>query len=141
MSSDDASSRLLVRDLTQAVTPASESAPLRGADLGRVAVVEDAYVLCEAGRIADVGRMADLGALDGDFAELDGRGLCALPGLVDCHTHACFAGDRAGEFELRARGASYEELHAAGGGILSTVEATRAAGEDRLREAVRRHSA
>jgi len=141
VSSDDASSRLLVRDLTQAVTPASESAPLRGADLGRVAVVEDAYVLCEAGRIADVGRMADLGALDGDFAELDGRGLCALPGLVDCHTHACFAGDRAGEFELRARGASYEELHAAGGGILSTVEATRAAGEDRLREAVRRHSA
>ena len=78
-------------------------------------------------------------ALDGDVEEIDGRGLCALPGLVDCHTHACFAGDRAGEFELRARGASYEELHAAGGGILSTVEATRAAGEDRLREAVRRH--
>jgi imidazolonepropionase len=83
--------------------------------------------------------MSDLGALGGDVEELDGRGLCALPGLVDCHTHACFAGDRAGEFELRARGAGYEELHAAGGGILSTVEATRAAGEDGLREAVRRH--
>ena len=83
--------------------------------------------------------MRDLGALDGDVEELDGRGLCALPGLVDCHTHACFAGDRAREFELRARGASYEELHAAGGGILSTVEATRAAGEDGLRAAVRRH--
>ena len=139
MSSTDAPSRLLVRDLGQVVTPAGSEAPLRGADLGRVDVVEDAYVLCEDGRIADVGRMPDLGPLAGDVEELDGRGLCALPGLVDCHTHACFAGDRAGEFELRARGASYEELHAAGGGILSTVEATRNAGEDGLREAVRRH--
>ena len=132
-------SRLLVRDLAQAVTAASSDAPLRGADLGRVDVVEDAYVLCEGGRIVEVGRMAELGSLGGDVEEIDGRGLCALPGLVDCHTHACFAGDRAAEFELRARGAGYEELHAAGGGILSTVEATRAAGEDRLREAVRRH--
>ena len=139
MTSPDASSRLLVRDLAQAVTAASPDAPLRGADLGRVDVVEDAYVLCEGGRIGEVGRMAELGSLGGDVEEIDGRGLCALPGLVDCHTHACFAGDRAAEFELRARGASYEELHAAGGGILSTVEATRAAGEDRLREAVRRH--
>ena len=139
MSSADAPARLLVRDLAQVVTPASAETPLRGADLGRVEVLEGAFVLCEEGRIAEVGRMADLGALDGDVEELDGRGLCALPGLVDCHTHACFAGDRAGEFELRARGAGYEELHAAGGGILSTVEATRAAGEDGLREAVRRH--
>ena len=139
MSSADPPARLLVRDLDQVVTPASAETPLRGADLGRVDVVEGAFVLCAEGRIAEVGRMADLGVLDGDVEELDGRGLCALPGLVDCHTHACFAGDRAIEFELRARGASYEELHAAGGGILSTVEATRAAGEDGLREAVRRH--
>ena len=139
MTSADAPARLLVRDLDQLVTPASAETPLRGADLGRVDVVEGAFVLCEEGRIADVGQMADLDVLDGDVEELDGRGLCALPGLVDCHTHACFAGDRAAEFELRARGASYEELHAAGGGILSTVEATRAAGVDGLREAVRRH--
>ena len=139
MSSADSPARLLVRDLDQVVTPASAETPLRGADLGRVDVLEGAFVLCEEGRIAEVGQMADLGVLDGDVEELDGRGLCALPGLVDCHTHACFAGDRAVEFELRARGASYEELHAAGGGILSTVEATRAAGEDGLREAVRRH--
>ena len=139
MSSADSPARLLVRDLDQVVTPASAETPLRGADLGRVDVLEGAFVLCEEGRIAEVGRMADLRVLDGDVEELDGRGLCALPGLVDCHTHACFAGDRAVEFELRARGASYEELHAAGGGILSTVEATRAAGEDGLREAVRRH--
>jgi imidazolonepropionase len=139
VSSADSPVRLLVRDLDQVVTPASAETPLRGADLGRVDVLEGAFVLCEEGRIAEVGQMADLRVLDGDVEELDGRGLCALPGLVDCHTHACFAGDRAVEFELRARGASYEELHAAGGGILSTVEATRAAGEDGLREAVRRH--
>jgi len=135
----DSPARLLVRNLDQVVTSASAETPLRGADLGRVDVVEGAFVLCEEGLIAEVGQMADLRVLDGDVEELDGRGLCALPGLVDCHTHACFAGDRAVEFELRARGASYEELHAAGGGILSTVEATRAAGEDGLREAVRRH--
>ena len=139
MSSADSPARLLVRDLDQVVTPASAETPLRGADLGRVDVLEGAFVLCEEGRIAEMGQMADLRVLDGDVEELDGRGLCALPGLVDCHTHACFAGDRAVEFELRARGANYEELHAAGGGILSTVEATRAAGEDGLREAVRRH--
>ena len=131
--------RLLVRDLAQLVSPAGTDAPLRGRALGEVAVVEDAYLLCEEGRIGAVGRMRDLRPLDGEVEELDGRGLCALPGLVDCHTHACFVGDRVQEFELRAIGASYEELHAAGGGILATVEATRAAGEDGLRAAVRRH--
>jgi imidazolonepropionase len=133
------SSRVLVRDLAQVVTPAGSDAPLRGPALAEVDVLEDAFVLCEGGRVTEVGLMRDLGALEGEVEELDGRGLCAVPGLVDCHTHACFAGDRAGEFELRARGASYEELHAAGGGILSTVEATRAAGEDGLRAAVHRH--
>ena len=102
-------------------------------------MLERAYVLCEDGYIAAVGRMADLGAIDGDVREIDGRGHCAIPGLVDCHTHACFAGDRVEEFALRARGASYEELHAAGGGILATVRATRAAGEAGLRDSVRRH--
>jgi imidazolonepropionase len=107
--------------------------------LGTVDVLEDAFVLCENGRIAATGRMRDLQPLPGDVQELDGSGRCAVPGLVDCHTHACFAGDRVGEFALRAGGASYEELHAAGGGILSTVQATRSAGEAGLRAAVRTH--
>jgi imidazolonepropionase len=132
--------RLLVRDVEQLATPAAGPAPLRGAALGAVEVLERAFVLTDDhGRIADVGLMADLGVLPDDVEELDGRGLCVIPGLVDCHTHACFGGDRVGEFALRAAGASYEELHAAGGGILSTVAATRAAGEDGLREAVERH--
>ncbi len=135
-----AARRLLIRDLEQLATPAGHGAPLRGDDLDAVEVVERAYVLCEDGRIAAIGSMSELGSLDGDVEEVDGTGMCAIPGLVDCHTHACFAGDRVGEFSLRAAGASYEELHAAGGGILSTVRATRAAGEDALRALVERHA-
>jgi imidazolonepropionase len=135
-----AARRLLIRDLEQLATPAGQSAPLRGEDLGAVDVVERAYILCEDGRITAVGAMAELDRVDGDVEEIDGGGLCAIPGLVDCHTHACFGGDRVEEFSLRAGGASYEELHAAGGGILSTVRATRAAGGDGLRAVVERHA-
>ncbi|MDX6479442.1 MAG: imidazolonepropionase [Gaiellaceae bacterium] len=131
--------RLLVRDLAQVATASGCDAPLRGEALGSVDVLEDAYVLCEGGEIAAVGRMSELPALGDPIEELDGRGLCAVPGLVDCHTHACFGGDRVDEFSLRATGASYEELHAAGGGILSTVRATRTTGEDGLIAAVERH--
>jgi imidazolonepropionase len=101
--------------------------------------IADAYVLCREGRIAAVGPMRLLGGDLGEVEELDGRGLAAVPGLVDCHTHLCFAGDRANEFDLRSGGATYEELHAAGGGILSTVAATRAAGPHALLATVERH--
>jgi imidazolonepropionase len=131
--------RLLVRDLAQLVTPSDTEAPLRGPDLAEVDVLEDAYVLCEQGRIASAGRMRELTRIEGDVEELDGRGLSAIPGLVDCHTHASFAGDRVDEFALRAGGATYEELHAGGGGILATVRATREAGERALTEQTRRH--
>jgi imidazolonepropionase len=131
---------LLLRDITQVASPAGRHAQLRGAELGAVEVLEDAYVLCDGDAIVDVGRMRDLKAIAGDVRELDGRGRCAIPGLVDCHTHPAFAGDRVEEFSLRAGGASYEELHAAGGGILSTVRATRIAGEDGLYAATSRHA-
>jgi imidazolonepropionase len=132
--------RVLFRDLKQLASPSGTVAPLRGTGLGAVTLVEDAFVLCEEGRIAAVGRMRDLEPVPGDVVEIDGRGRCALPGLVDCHTHAAFAGDRVDEFALRAAGASYEELHAAGGGILATVRATRATGEDALVGVVREHA-
>jgi imidazolonepropionase len=132
--------KLLIRDLAQAVSPGGTDAPIRGRDVMRsVDVVEDAFVLCDDGRISAVGRMRDLEPLDGDVVELDGSGCAAVPGLVDCHTHAVFAGSRAKEFELRSGGATYEELHASGGGILSTVTATRAAGEEGLRAALALH--
>jgi imidazolonepropionase len=134
-----APARLLLRDLAQLATPAGTDAPLRGPALDEIEVLEDAFVLCAGDAIEAVGRMRALPALDGDVRELDCRGLCAVPGLVDCHTHAAFGGDRVDEFSLRAAGATYEELHARGGGILSTVRATRAAGEEGLRTAVERH--
>jgi imidazolonepropionase len=133
--------RLLIRDLRQVVSPAGRAAPLRGRELREIDVVEHGYVLCDGDRIESVGRMRDLdAAFAGDAQELDGSGLCAIPGLVDCHTHAAFCGDRVEEFALRTGGATYEELHAAGGGILSTVRATRAASEQELAEAVERHA-
>jgi imidazolonepropionase len=131
--------RLLIRDLEQLATPRGSGAPLRGSAFADVEVIEDAYLLVDGDRIAAVGRMADLAPLEDDVEELDGRGRCAVPGLVDCHTHACFGGDRVDEFALRASGASYEELHAAGGGILATLRATREAGKAGLRAAVRCH--
>jgi len=134
-----APTRLLVRDLAQLATPAPGRAPCRGRALGHVEVLEDAYVLCEGETIVAVGRMRELEPVGGDVEELDGSGRCAIPGLVDCHAHVAFGGNRVEEFSLRAGGASYEELHAAGGGILSTVRATRAVGEDGLRAAVERH--
>ena len=118
---------------------AGRRAPLRGAALRELQVVENAFVLCEGGTVAAAGPMRDL-AIDAEVEELDGSGLCAIPGLVDCHTHPAFLGDRVEEFALRAGGASYEELHAAGGGILSTVRATRDGGDGELAAAVRRHA-
>src|SRR5205085_3047294 len=106
-----------------------------------IELLEGAYVLCDGDTIESVGRMRNLPSVAGEVVEVDGRGLCAVPGLVDCHTHAAFGGDRVEEFSLRAGGAGYEELHARGGGILSTVRATRAAGEAGLAEAVDRHAA
>jgi len=131
--------RVLVRDLAQLATPAGAAVPLRGAALGDISVTDDAYLLCDEGRILAVGAMRDLPRLAGDVVEIDGRGRCALPGLVDCHTHAAFAGDRVDEFALRAAGATYEELHARGGGILSTVRATRGASEEELTSRTHEH--
>ena len=134
-------SRLLIRDLAQVATHRGAGAALRGTALRDVEVVERGYVLVDPdGTIAAVGAMRDLASVGGsDVEELDGTGLSAIPGLVDCHTHPAFAGDRVGEFALRATGASYEELLAAGGGILSTTRATREAGAAALREIVVRH--
>ncbi len=84
------------------------------------------------GRIAWVGPMADLPATDEAPERIDLEGRWITPGLIDCHTHIVHGGDRAREFELRLAGATYEEIARAGGGIASTVAATRAASEDEL---------
>lgn len=96
-------------------------------------LVEDGALVVEDGHIAWVGPRADLPARWRMGAhERDVGGALLTPALVDCHTHLVYGGNRAGEFEARLQGASYEEIARAGGGILSTVRATRAASEEEL---------
>jgi imidazolonepropionase len=98
---------------------------------GGYGLIRDAAVVLDGDRILWVGPMADLPREHhGEAIDCDGR--LVTPGLIDCHTHAVHAGHRAAEFELRLNGASYAEVARAGGGILSTVRATRAATEDEL---------
>jgi len=93
-------------------------------------IIEDGAVAARDGRIAWLGRRAELpGAATGTT---DCGGAWILPGLIDCHTHLVFGGNRAAEFEQRLAGASYEEIARAGGGIFSSVRATRAASEAEL---------
>ncbi len=96
------------------------------------ALIPDAAVALDGERIAWAGPMSDLPAEYRTLPQHDCAGRLMTPGLIDCHTHAVFAGHRAVEFELRLKGASYEEIARAGGGILSTVTATRAASEGEL---------
>lgn len=95
-------------------------------------LIPDAAVALDGERIAWAGPMAALPSVYRGLAEHDCAGRLVTPGLIDCHTHAVFAGHRAVEFELRLKGASYEEIARAGGGILSTVTATRAAAVEEL---------
>lgn len=102
-------------------------ATMRGDGLG---LVEDGAVAAKDGRIAWVGSRGALPA--GGIETTDCGGAWILPGLIDCHTHLVFGGDRADEFERRLAGEDYKAILAGGGGILSTVRATRAAGEEGL---------
>ncbi len=99
---------------------------------GGYGLIPDAAVALDGDRIAWVGPMAALPAALRALPAHDCHGRLVTPGLIDCHTHAVFAGHRAVEFEMRLQGATYAEISQSGGGILSTVTATRAAREDQL---------
>lgn len=121
-------SRLVLTGIGELVTN-------RTGEPGDVGVMADAAIGIESGRVAWVGRRADVPAEFGRVAELDCGGRAVVPGFVDAHTHLVFTGDRAAEFARRLRGESYEDILAAGGGILSTVASTRAASEAELVDA------
>lgn len=105
-------------------------APRRGAALGELGVIEGGDVVIDGARIVSVGGSG----ASGDHV-IDAGGRVLMPGFVDCHTHACWAGDRLDEWALRLKGASYQDILAAGGGIMSTVRAVRSATrEDLARE-------
>ncbi|MBB4039422.1 imidazolonepropionase [Microvirga flocculans] len=99
---------------------------------GGLGLVEDGAVAAKDGRIAFAGQAGDLPSGWDTAERIDCEGRWITPGLIDCHTHLIHGGDRAHEFELRLKGASYEEIARAGGGIVSTVKATREASENEL---------
>ena len=119
---------LLIRN-ARVVSLAAGDIPRRGPALAELSVLAAADVLIEGTTIAAVGP-----AVGGSATHevIDAAGRVLLPAFVDCHTHACWAGDRVEEWELKRRGVSYLDLLARGGGILSTVRAVRAATEDEL---------
>jgi imidazolonepropionase len=130
----------VVVNIDQLVTLAGSPRPRTGKDLNDLAIIDDAAMLIEDGRINAVGPYAELKSkIPSDATIIDANHRCITPGFVDAHTHLVFAGNRAAEFEQRIAGATYQEIAAAGGGILRTVALTRAATEDELLTAARRH--
>ena len=114
--------------------------PRVGRRLRELTIVENAAMLVEDGRIFMLGLDSEIRAkIPSNAVVVDAEGRCVTPGFVDAHTHLVFAGNRAAEFEQRIAGATYQEIAAAGGGILRTVGLTRAASEDDLLCAARRH--
>jgi imidazolonepropionase len=121
---------MLIHSASQLLT--LSGGPQRGASLGSLGLIEDGAVLIQGEEIAAVGRSEDLRAAFPGEQLLDASGRVVMPGFVDPHTHVIWAGDRAGEFEMRLQGKTYLEILAAGGGILSTVNATREASVEQL---------
>jgi len=131
---------IIVANIGQLVTLAGPARPRVGSELRELGLIADAALLVEDGRIAAVGTASDLlTRTRSDVAVIDAGGRCVTPGFVDAHTHLVFAGNRADEFEQRIAGATYQQIAAAGGGILRTVKLTRAATEDELLASARRH--
>ena len=127
---------LLIQHAAQVLTLAGAPAdrPLAGPDLGDWRIIENGYVACVGETIAAVGTMSGLvpDRINSETRFIDATGRVVLPGLVECHTHLVFGGNRAHEFGRKLRGESYLDILASGGGILSTVRATRAASEAEL---------
>lgn len=118
---------LLIHSATQLVTCASSHGAKRGPALADVGLIADGAVAITDGQIVAVGASADLLADFQATQAIDASGKVVCPGFVDCHTHLVYAGDRAHEFEMRIGGATYMQIMAAGGGIVSTMKATRTA--------------
>ena len=126
---------MIIHSASQLLTLAG--GPQRGDDLGSLGIIEDGAVLVREGKILAVDFSSKLLAAHPGEETLDAGGRVVMPGLVDPHTHALWAGDRAAEFEMRLQGKTYLEIMEAGGGILSTVRETRAASREELREQTR----
>jgi imidazolonepropionase len=125
------SGSILVRGARQILTLRGADGPRRGAAMRDLSIIENASVLIVDGKIERVGMSADTAGTSA-HATYDATGKVVLPGFVDSHTHLVSARSRLLDYEMRVSGATYEDIAAAGGGILSTVKATREAGESTL---------
>ena len=128
------SANLVIAHARQLITCAGP-APRRGPDQGAIEIISDGTVLVSGDLIVYAGPSSDLPpdvTIEQNAQVIDAREYAVVPGFVDAHTHAVFAGDRRDELRRRLRGETYAQIAAAGGGIISTVQATRAAAEDEL---------
>jgi imidazolonepropionase len=117
---------------SQLVTLAGPEKPRVGSEMSELAIIRNGGMLIRDGKIDIVGASDEIEKNAGDAEIIDAAGRVALPGFVDAHTHLVFAGNRLDDFERRARGETYEQIAAAGGGIWSTVAKTRGASEVEL---------
>ncbi len=123
---------LLIHHARQLVTCASPNSPKRGVDMQNVGILEDGAIAIHGQTIVAVGPSAELLERFTPEISLDASGKAVCPGFVDPHTHVVYAGDRVNEFEMRIKGASYMEIMEAGGGIISSARAVRAASVEQL---------
>ena len=123
---------LLITNIGQLVTVASQGKRVKtGSETGNIGLLANAAVLIENGIIKAVGTSNEITAPP-EFDVIDAEGMVVLPGFVDSHTHTVFAGSRESEFAMRAEGKTYQQIAEAGGGILSTMNATREATKKEL---------
>src|SRR3954452_13731284 len=118
---------LAILHASELVTLAGSPRPRTGGELNELSIIKDGGILIREGKIASIDKTPAIEAdLPADAEVIDAAGRTVLPGFVDAHTHLVFGGDRLDDYERRARGETYEQIAAAGGGIWSTVEKTRA---------------
>ena len=135
------SKSLAVINCAQLLTLAGPARPRVGSDMCELGLIRDGALFVRGSRIEKTGSLTEIEPLiDADCDVIDAGGRIILPGFVDAHAHPVFAGTRADEFEERASGATYQEIAARGGGIKSTVRATREASLDELVNAGKRYA-
>jgi imidazolonepropionase len=132
---------LAVLHASQLVTLTGPARGRVGNELNELSIISDGAMLIDEGRIVATGTSAEIEKqIPGKGETIDATGKTVLPGFIDAHTHPVFGGDRVDEFEMRSKGATYEEIAASGGGIRSTVRKTRAVSEDELLHQALKHA-